>query len=115
MFNRMLKPAHFSENLGTEAGREALKRWLYNYNGDSDFNSGGIAGIGCASSGIQMKAIETTPANTAAGVLGKHYLTAWGTTVDHAMTIVGYDDRIEFDLNGTASMANRSQTSVVLG
>lgn len=100
MFNRMLKPAHFSENLGTEAGREALKRWLYNHNGDSDFSSGGIAGIGCASSGIQMKAIETTPANTAAGVVGKHYLSAWGTTVDHAMTIVGYDDRIEFDLNG---------------
>ena len=48
MFNRMLKPAHFSENLGTEAGREALKRWLYNHNGDSDFSSGGIAGIGCA-------------------------------------------------------------------
>ena len=31
---------------------------------------------------------------------GKYYLKKWGTTTDHAMTIVGYDDRIEFDING---------------
>lgn len=100
MFNRMLKPSHFTENLGTEAGREAVKRWLYDHNGDTDFHSGGIVGIGCASSGIQLADIGNTPANAELGVVGQKYLKAWGTQVDHAMTIVGYDDRVEFDLNG---------------
>lgn len=100
MFNRMLKPAHFTESLGTEAGREAVKRWIYNHNGDTDFHSGGIVGIGCASAGLQLADVGNSPANAALGIVGQKYLKAWGTQVDHAMTIVGYDDRIEFDLNG---------------
>lgn len=100
MFNRMLKPVHFTENLGTEEGREALKNWLWNHNGDTDFHSGGIAGIGCASKGLENTTIGKTPTNDELGVTGKYYLKKWGTTTDHAMTIVGYDDRIEFDING---------------
>lgn len=100
MGNRMLRPVHFSENVGTEEGREALKNWLWNHNGDTDFHSGGVVGIGCGATGMQLADIAQTPANDEVGATGKKFLKKWGTLPDHAMTIVGYDDRIEFDLNG---------------
>ena len=100
MFNRMLKPANFPENTGTEAGREALKNWLWNHNGDQDFPTGGLAGIGVAAGTMTCSTIASTPTNDALGVSGKACVGKWGIGVDHALTIVGYDDRIEFDLNG---------------
>jgi hypothetical protein len=78
-----------------------VKNWLWNHNGDSDFKAGGICGIGLASAdGNYDGKIPNTTANSAAGVVGKKYVKAWGPQVDHAMTIVGYDDRIEFDIDG---------------
>ena len=101
MHNRMLKPANFPVSVGTEEGREAVKNWLWNHNGDNSFQAGGICGIGVASAGGSYNAsIPNTTANKNAGVVGKKYVKAWGTQVDHALTIVGYDDRIEFDLDG---------------
>ena len=101
MHNRMYAPSNFPLHVGTEEGREAVKNWLWNHNGDTSFKAGGICGIGVASSdGVYDGKIPSTEANKAAGVTGKAYLKAWGTQVDHALTIVGYDDRIEFDLDG---------------
>lgn len=100
MYNRMLKPSNFTEDLGTDAGREAVKNWLWNHNGDTDFHSGGVVGIGVSANGLQCASVPQTVANDAAGASGKGYVKRWGVTPDHAMTIVGYDDRIEFDLNG---------------
>ena len=101
MHNRMLEPVNFPVNVGTEEGREAVKNWLWNHNGDTSFQAGGICGIGVASTGGNYDgSIPSTTANRNAGVVGKKYLRAWGTQVDHALTIVGYDDRIEFDLDG---------------
>lgn len=99
MFNRMLRPAHFPLNVSSKEGREAVKRWLYNHNGDNSFYGGGIAGIGVASGG-DWQPIPKTPTNDEIGATGKMFVKRWGTQVDHALTIVGYDDRIEFDLNG---------------
>ena len=107
MFNRMLKPSHFSASVGTEEGREAVKNWLWNHNGDTDFHSGGVVGIGVASGGV-WKDIPSTDMNKAIGVAGKSYVYKWGTSVDHALTIVGYDDRIEFDLNGNGVYGEES-------
>ncbi len=101
MHNRMLEPSNFPVHVGTEEGREAVKNWLWNHNGDTSFQAGGICGIGVASAGGNYDgSIPSTTANRNAGVVGKKYLRAWGTQVDHALTIVGYDDRIEFDLDG---------------
>lgn len=101
MHNRMLKPANFPLSVETEEGRELVKNWLWNHNGDESFQAGGICGIGLASAGGNYNgSIPSTTANRNAGVVGKKYVKAWGTQVDHAMTIVGYDDRIEFDLDG---------------
>ncbi len=99
MHNRMLKPSNFPVNVGTEEGREAVKNWLWNHNGDESFHAGGICGIGVASGG-DWQNIPTTENNAKIGVAGLKYVKKWGTAVDHALTIVGYDDRVEFDLDG---------------
>ena len=99
-FNRAHKPSNFPISMQYAAGRKALKSWLYDHNGDPDFKGRpGIVGIGVASS-VEMASIAETESNRQANVVGKKYLTRWGTSVDHALTIVGYDDRIEFDLDG---------------
>lgn len=101
MHNRMLDPVNFPMNVGTEEGRELVKNWLWNHNGDESFGAGGVCGIGLASLGGNYEGrIPNTAANRAAGVVNKFYVASWGTQVDHAMTIVGYDDRIEFDIDG---------------
>ena len=112
MHNRMLEPSNFPVHVGTEEGREAVKNWLWNHSGDTSFQAGGICGIGVASTGGNYNAsIPNTTANKNAGVVGKKYVKAWGTQVDHALTIVGYDDRIEFDLdgNGVAGEADKDE------
>ena len=111
MHNRMLKPSHFPISVATEAGREAVKNWLWNHNGDESFHGGGICGIGVASGGDWQR-IPQTAANDAAGVTGKFFVNKWGTSVDHALTIVGYDDRIEFDLNGNGVYGEKSADEV---
>ena len=97
--NRMMKPTSMPQSVETEAGRTAAKMWLYNHAGDTDFKAGGLIGLGVASGG-QWYNIPKTAANDAAGVTGKYYVHRWGTQVDHAVTMVGWDDRIEFDLDG---------------
>ena len=111
MQNRMEAPCHFPLDVSTKAGREAVKNWLWNHNGDTDFHSGGIAGIGVASA-LTAGMIPSTAANIAAKVDGKNYVKKWGTTVDHALTIVGYDDRIEFDLDGNGVAGETSKDEV---
>ncbi|MBO7068128.1 MAG: PKD domain-containing protein [Bacteroidaceae bacterium] len=83
----------------TPEGRQELKEWLYNHCGDETMHGGGVAGIGVAAYGTWV-AIPNTPANKAAGVVGMKYVKAWGDTFNHALTVCGYDDRIEFDLDG---------------
>ena len=108
MFNRITDNPNFPLGAMTEEGALAWKRWLYNHNGDESFHAGGVIGIGLASSGLDVAAIASTTANNNAGVAGLKYLTHWGTGVDHAMVIVGYDDRIEFDLDGNGTYGETS-------
>ena len=113
MHNRMLAPVNTPINVGTEEGRELVKNWLWNHNGDTSFKAGGICGIGVGSNGGNFDAkIPNTTANSNAGVVGKKYVKAWGTQVDHALTIVGYDDRIEFDLDGNGVAGETSKDEV---
>lgn len=108
MFNRITENPNFPLGAMTEQGALAWKRWLYNHNGDESFHAGGVIGIGLASSGLDVADIASTTANNNAGVTGLKYLTHWGTGVDHAMVIVGYDDRIEFDLDGNGTYGETS-------
>lgn len=111
MFNRMLQPSNFPVSVQSEEGREAVKNWLWNHNGDSDFHSGGIVGIGVASGG-NWQPIPSTPTNDELGVTNKYYVKAWGKSVDHALTVVGYDDRIEFDLDGNGVYGEKDKDEV---
>ena len=97
--NRMLRPTSNPLTVDSKEGRLAAKAWLYNHAGDTDFKAGGLIGLGVASYGI-WRDIPKTAANDAAGVTGMSYVHRWGTQVDHAVTMVGWDDRIEFDLDG---------------
>ena len=83
----------------TPEGRQQLKEWLYNHMGDETMHGGGVAGIGVAAYG-SWGFIPSTEANDAAGVTNMKYVVRWGDTFNHALTVCGYDDRIEFDLDG---------------
>lgn len=108
MKNRLLHTSNFPTSTATPEGMLAVKRWLYNHNGDESFATGGILGLGCAISGCGTATIANTKANQAAGVVGMQYLTHMGTQVDHAITLVGWDDRIEFDLDGNGKYGEES-------
>lgn len=99
MNNRIISSANFAMPLNTEEGREIVKNYLWNHCGDETYSTGGIVGIGVASGGNWQKIPKTTT-NDALGVTNMYYVKNWGESVDHALTIVGYDDRIEFDLDG---------------
>lgn len=100
MFNRISHNSFSPYGLDTEKGREYIKNWLWNHQGDKDFHIGGICGIGVASA-CKQGTIADDPEgiNKSIGLVDKKYVTRWGDGVDHALTIVGYDDRIVFDLD----------------
>ena len=99
MFNRARTMGKFPYSLDTEEGYELAKDWLWNHNGDEDFQSGGVFVIGVAA-GPEYTTFPNTPTNQECGVVGKCYVTTWGPKYNHALTVCGYDDRVEFDLDG---------------
>ena len=99
MFNRMHMPVNYPMHMGTEEGREALKNWLWNHNGDGTFGAGGICGVDVGAADGMWANIPRTDTNDKIGVTNMYYVYEWGATLDHSVTIVGYDDRIEFDIN----------------
>lgn len=111
--NRCTSPTSNPYSLGTEEGREFAKNWLWNHCGDLSFHAGGLIGLGVASGGV-WRDIPKTDANDAAGVSGMGYVKEWGVSVDHALTLVGYDDRVEFDLDGDG-IYGEEETSKQIG
>lgn len=83
-------------------GIDMIKGYLYNHLGDPTY--GGRGGIFCMGVGIARSArakVPNTAINSQYGFAGKEYMQHWNLDHgDHAMTIVGYDDRIQFDLDG---------------
>ncbi len=101
MHNRIERNGNFPLSVETEEGREAVKNWLWNHNGDTDFPAGGICGIGVASSSMKIGTVDQEHnANRWADLPTTSYVKEWGPQIDHALTIVGYDDLITFDLDG---------------
>ena len=95
----------------TPEGRRELKEWLYNHGGDTSLPSGGLVGIGVAGYGT-WAAIPSSAANQQAGVVGMKYVKSWGDTFNHGVTICGYDDRIEFDLDGDGKVGEKDEDEV---
>lgn len=110
--NRDWTATNIEQSVMTEGGREILKQWLWNHNGDYDFNAGGVAWFGMASIGMKTGPIPNTPTNKQLGLVGKRYVADWGPSYDHAQTIVGYDDRIEFDLDSNGIYGEKDKDEV---
>ncbi len=111
MFNRAQAFYEFPLNVGTEAGREAVKRWIYNHNGDTDFKSGGLCYVTLAATSM-TKTIQSTPTNDAIGLVGKKYINQWSDEINHAQTLVGWDDRVEFDLDENGVYGEKDKDEV---
>lgn len=111
MHNRAQSMGKFQFSLDTPEGFELAKDWLWNHCGDEDFQSGGVFVIGVAA-GPEFTLFPNTAANIEAGVIGHHYVTTWGPQYNHALTVVGYDDRVEFDLdsNGVIGEKEKGET-----
>ncbi|MBQ0090029.1 MAG: DUF5013 domain-containing protein [Prevotellaceae bacterium] len=109
-FNRTASYSCFSSTM-TPEGREELKNWLWNHSGDNRFFSGGVAGIGAAMSPTEVP-IPSTETNRAIGVVGMKYVGTWDKVFNHALTVCGYDDRIEFDLDGNGIAGEKSKDEV---
>lgn len=111
MWNRVGTTFNMSHPTMTAEGRRELKEWLYNHSGDDSYCSGGVVGIGVAAYGT-WGSIPTSEANKTAGVVGMSYVKAWGDVFNHALTVVGYDDRIEFDLDGDGKIGETDEDEV---
>ena len=110
MWNRVSHDINFGPT-NTPEGVQNLKEWLYNHSGDEDMHGGGVAGIGVAAYGT-WATVPNTVANRAAGVNGMKYVEAWGEVYNHAVTICGYDDRIEFDLDKDGKIGEVEENEV---
>ena len=108
MFNRSRSMGKFPYALDTEEGFELAKDWLWNHNGDEEFQSGGVFVIGVAA-GPEYTKFPDTPINREAGVVGINYVTTWGPQYNHALTVCGYDDRVEFDLDGNGVIGEQDK------
>ena len=95
----------------TPEGRQQLKEWLFDHMGDETMHGGGVAGIGVAAYGTWGR-IPSSEANDAAGVTNMKYVEKWGDTFNHALTVCGYDDRIEFDLDGDGIVGEAEEDEV---
>lgn len=109
MYNRIERTARFRSTLMTEEGREDLKNWIWNHQGDTAFYAGGVACVGVAITGCKTGKIPLTNTNRSCRIVGQEYIKSWGETFDHSVTIVGYDDRIEFDLDGDGVIGEKDE------
>ena len=105
MHHRIASAANFPEPTSTDAGRLAVKQYLYNHQGDPNFGGrGGTAGIGVGIGSSATAKVPQTTNNDNNGFTGKQYMKHWNLGgADHAMCLVGWDDRIEFDLDGNGT------------
>ena len=111
MFNRAQGFYTMPRTTATEQGRIDTKRWVYNHNGDTSFKSGGLCYIVVAANSCYVK-IASTPANDETGAVGKYYIDSWAKEINHALTITGWDDRIEFDLDGNGVYGEKDKDEV---
>lgn len=82
----------------TIEGLNTLRNWIFDHGSGSE--SGGMA---------SFYSQFTSPPNTfpaGSPEAGKHVITQWGSSPNHAMTIVGYHDEIRWDYNGDGQYTN---------
>ncbi len=88
----------FSIKTNTLEGLQTLKNWIYDHGDGSDF--GGMASFYSQYTSPPSVFPPGTPE------AGKHVIYNWGSSPDHAMTIVGYHDSIRWDYNDDGQYTN---------
>jgi hypothetical protein len=84
--------------LNSIEGLNALKSWIHNH-----MDQATIGGVGHFYS--QYGSVNNQlPAGTPQA--GQYVLTSWGSSPNHAMTILGYNDSIRWDYNGDGQFTN---------
>ncbi len=97
MHNR-ITGAH-SIAVGTPEGLTTLKHWLHNHLEGAE--TGGIATFGAGMPWNPEQIPDSLPEG------GKHVQTHFLFPASHAMTIVGYNDSVRFDVNGDGKFTNQ--------
>lgn len=82
----------------TLEGLQTLKNWIYDHGEGSDF--GGMASFYSQYTSPPSIFPPGTPE------AGKHVIYSWGSSPNHAMTIVGYHDSIRWDYNSDGQYTN---------
>jgi hypothetical protein len=90
MQNRVVE--NWSMPIGTPDELQVLKRYLFDHFDGSKF--GGMANFQIASGGMHLGKLPKNSYDEDAA-----YITGFGTSVGHALTIVGYNDSIRLDRN----------------
>ncbi|MBK6967325.1 MAG: T9SS type A sorting domain-containing protein [Bacteroidales bacterium] len=98
MENRMLDISTI--DVSNEDGLLTLKQWMYDRLDGS--STGGLANFSAGVSDVFTMAY--LPAGTPNA--GKQVITRWGEQVNHAMTFIGYDDEICYDVNNDGQYTN---------
>ncbi|MBN1129747.1 MAG: hypothetical protein JXA71_12210 [Chitinispirillaceae bacterium] len=75
-----------------------VKQWLVDHGNGSPV--GGVCNFGIRSQGKQLMPIPSGPET------GKSIMRRYGTSGDHAQTVVGYNDSIRYDFNGDGRFTN---------
>lgn len=84
--------------LNTTDGWNMMRSWIYNH-----MDQASLGGVGTFYS--QYGAVNNQlPSGTPEG--GKYVITSWGSSPNHSMTIVGYNDSIRWDYNGDGQYTN---------
>lgn len=96
MHNRISGASSIS--VKTPEGLEVLKNWLHNHLEDSE-----VGGVANFYTGLAYS-LRILPAGTPEA--GKHVFTLYGPEATHAMTIVGYNDSIRYDVNSDGKFTN---------
>ena len=97
MKNKVVR--NYSISVSTVEGLNVLKSYLFNHNDNYSF--GGLANIQIASTGMRLSRL---PKDTHKG--GSSVVLGFGTKVGHALTVVGYDDDIQYDFNNDGLYTN---------
>ena len=96
--NKVIHESNYID-VSTPFGLELLKHWL-NDHGTGD-SIGGLANFAANIRFAQYGVLSNGSAET-----GKYIVTSWGSTGNHAMTIVGYDDNVKYDFDGDGQFTN---------
>lgn len=94
-------------NVGTPSGLETFKHWVDNHNADTE-----IGGLGCFA--IYMSGVVSYPElPPESAEPGKRIISDWNSSTGgyHAMTFVGYNDNIKYDINGDGLFTNDMDTN----